>query len=204
MEVWDQSHIWSVSVRSKEIEKTAVLFLSKKEAGTQTHLGISKMFMRRFNSADEPCTTKKVSDPNQLLFLRRDAGQECQSPPIVEAGIYWLLELLVLFYRTLPVALLFRLNLELLKLKSDWLYRALDARCIAVNLAKKSWRKNPPRRHFQKNLSILRLPPRPSEDLAGFDPGSSVTGIRAEAFHKKAHPLGYCASCPISPINRKP
>ena len=41
---------------------------------------------------------------------------------------------------------------------------------------------------------MARPPPRPADDLAGFEPGTSVTGIQAETFRKKAHPLGYCAS----------
>ena len=32
---------------------------------------------------------------------------------------------------------------------------------------------------------------RPTDDLAGFEPGTSVTGIQAESFRKKAMPLGF-------------
>ena len=42
--------------------------------------------------------------------------------------------------------------------------------------------------------STVRPPPKPTNDLAGFEPGTSVAGIQAEAFRKKAHLLGYCAS----------
>ena len=31
----------------------------------------------------------------------------------------------------------------------------------------------------------------PTDDLAGFEPGTSLTGIRAEAFPKKAGQVGY-------------
>ena len=43
-----------------------------------------------------------------------------------------------------------------------------------------------------------------TDDLARFESGTSVTGIRAEAFRKKAHPLSYCASDLTSSTNRKP
>ena len=42
-----------------------------------------------------------------------------------------------------------------------------------------------------KNPSAVRPPPRPTDDLAGFEPGTSVTGIPAEAFRKKADQVGY-------------
>ena len=60
---------------------------------------------------------------------------------------------------------------------------------MAVTLDKKSWGKNPPRRHLQKNPSTVRPPPRPTDDLAEFEPGTSVTDIRAETFRKTAMPL---------------
>ena len=37
----------------------------------------------------------------------------------------------------------------------------------------------------------MRPLPRPTDDLAGFEPGTSVTGIRAEAIRKTAMLLGY-------------
>ena len=51
------------------------------------------------------------------------------------------------------------------------------------------------------NLSTVRPPPRSTDDLAGFEPGTSVTGIRAEAFRKTAMPLGLCASGLVSATN---
>ena len=62
---------------------------------------------------------------------------------------------------------------------------------MVVTLAKKSRGKNPPPRHFQKNPRAVRPPPRPTDDLAGFESGTSVTGIRAEAFRKTAVPQSY-------------
>ena len=62
---------------------------------------------------------------------------------------------------------------------------------MGVNQDKKGRGKNPPRRHLQKNPSTVRPPPRPTDDLAGFEPGTSVTGIPAEAFRKKADQVGY-------------
>ena len=61
---------------------------------------------------------------------------------------------------------------------------------MVVTLAKNHG-ENPPRRRLQKNLSAVRSPPIPTDDLAGFELRASVSGIRAEAFRKTAMPLGY-------------
>ena len=52
--------------------------------------------------------------------------------------------------------------------------------------------------------STISPPPRPTDDLGGFEPRTSVTGIQAEAFRKKAYPLGYCASGLVSVTNVMP
>ena len=88
--------------------------------------------------------------------------------------------------------------------KFDWLYSTLGNQWIAVTLAQKGRGKIPRDDAFKKNPGMTRLPPRPTDDLAGYEPGTSVTGIQAEAFGKKAHPLGYCASGLTSTTNWKP
>ena len=62
---------------------------------------------------------------------------------------------------------------------------------MAATLGKKQRGRNPSRGFLQKNPSTVHPPPRPTDDLAGFEPGSSVTGIRADAFRNTAMPLGY-------------
>ena len=62
---------------------------------------------------------------------------------------------------------------------------------MGVTLDKKGRGKNPPRRRLQKNTSTVRPPPRPTDDLAGFKPGTSETGIPVEAFRKKVDQVGY-------------
>ena len=42
-----------------------------------------------------------------------------------------------------------------------------------------------------KESSAVRPPPRPTDELAGFETGTSVTDIPAEAFRKKADQVGY-------------
>lgn len=51
--------------------------------------------------------------------------------------------------------------------------------------------KNPLRHVSKMNPSTVRLPLRPTEDLAGLETGNSVTGIRAETFRKKSPQVDY-------------
>ena len=44
---------------------------------------------------------------------------------------------------------------------------------------------------FKMNTSAAYPPQRPTDDLAGFEPGTSVTSMRAEDFHKTTMQLGY-------------
>ena len=62
---------------------------------------------------------------------------------------------------------------------------------MAVTLAKKRREKTPRDDTSKMNPSTVRPPPKPTDDLAGFEPETSVTGIRADAFRKTAVPLGY-------------
>lgn len=88
----------------------------------------------------------------------------------------------VIFYRKLPQTSLS---------KFWWLLQSwLGSPQMAATIAKNSRAKNPPRRHLQKNPNTVRPALQLTDDLAGFEIGTSITGIRAESFHTKAHPLG--------------
>ena len=107
-----------------------------------------------------------------------------------EGSIYSLPELLEPLTVRFQQLGYFQLNLALLKLKFDWLNRTLGAQRISVTLSKKGRGKNPSRQYLQKDPSTAHPPPRPTDDCAGFEPGNSVTSIRAEAFRKEAHSTG--------------
>ena len=62
---------------------------------------------------------------------------------------------------------------------------------MVLILAKKSRGKNLLGRYFQENPSMVHLAPILTDDVAGFEHGASITGIRAEAFRKRTRSLGY-------------
>lgn len=47
------------------------------------------------------------------------------------------------------------------------------------------------------NPSTTHPLPRTTDEFPEFEPGTSLTGIRAEDLLKNAQPLGYCAFCLI-------
>ena len=112
-------------------------------------------------------------------------------------GIYWvdLSRLWLLYWNLLANPLAFSLiqtSLSYNVLANCWqlainecLYLALFGLLGAVTLGRKR-RENPTRGYLQNKPSTARTPPRPTNYLAGCDSGTSVTGVRAEDFRKKA------------------